>query len=33
MYKKFLKGMNNELKWESLNENFIHVNIDNDIKE
>ena len=33
MYKKISKGMNNQLKWASLNENFIHVNIDNEIKE
>ena len=33
MYKMFSKGMNNQLKWESLNENFINVNIDNEIKE
>ena len=33
MYKKFSKGMNNQLKWASLNENFIHININNEIKE
>ena len=33
MYKKFSKGTNNQLKWASLNENFIHVIIDNEIKE
>ena len=33
MYKKFSKGMNNQLKWVSLNENFIHININNEIKE
>ena len=33
MYKKFSKGMNNQLKLASLNENFIHINIDNEIKE
>ena len=33
MYQKFSKGMNNQLKWTSLNENFIHINIDNEIKE
>ena len=33
MYKKFSKGMNNQLKWVSLNENLIHINIDNEIKE
>ena len=27
MYKKFSKGMNNQLKWASLNENFIHYKI------
>ena len=33
MYQKFSKGMNNQLKLASLNDNFIHVNIDNEIKE
>ena len=35
MYKKFSKGMNNQLKWASLNENPIHVKfkIVNEIKE
>ena len=33
MYQKFSKGMNNQLKWASLDENFIHINIDNEIKE
>ena len=33
MYQKFSKGMNNQLKRTSLNENFIHINIDNEIKE
>ena len=35
MYKKCSKGMNNQLKWASLNENFIqlYINIDNEIKE
>ena len=33
MYKKFSKDINNQLKWASLNENFIHINIDNEIKE
>ena len=31
MYKKFSKGMNNQLKWASLNENSIHVNFDNEL--
>ena len=29
----FSKSMNNRQKWASLNENFIHVNIDNEVQE